>query len=75
MAGQVLVSGQARQWRDYFVSGGTGAVGCLAQMLGVEQAGGGRPLAYAASRALAGLAAVPANTAEVVRVRAIGHPT
>lgn len=69
LTGQALISGQARQWRDYFVSGGTGAVGCLVQMLGVEQEGGSRPLAYAASRALAGLAAVPANAPEVVRVR------
>ena len=64
---QVLVSGPGQKWRDYFVCRGTSALTCLLQQL---TAAGASPAAtFAASRALAGLAANPANQSDTIKVR------
>ena len=66
---QVLVSGPGQQWRDYFVCRGTCALTCLLQQLTAPDAS---PAAtFAASRALAGLAASSANQGDIIKV---GYP-
>ena len=66
---QALVSGPGQQWRDYFVCRGTSALTCLLQQLTAADAA---PAAtFAASRALACLAANPANQSDTIKVR---HP-
>ena len=63
---QVLVSGPGQQWRDYFVCRGTSALICLLQQLTAPDAS---PAAtFAASRALAGLAASSANQGDIIKV-------
>ena len=63
---QVLVSGPGQQWRDYFVCRGTSALTCLLQQLTAPDAS---PAAtFAASRALAGLAASSANQGDIIKV-------
>ena len=63
---QVLVSGPGQQWRDYFVCRGTSALTCLLQQLTAPDA---PPAAtFAASRALAGLAASSANQGDIIKV-------
>ena len=69
---QDLLLGPGQQWRNYFVCAETGAAPCLAQSLGAE--GPGAALPQAASRALVELAALPANSSEVVQVRAAVRP-
>lgn len=64
------MSGPGQKWRDYFVCRGTSALTCLLQQLSAANA---LPAAtFAASRALAGLAANPANQSDTIRVR---HPS
>ena len=63
---QVLVSGPGQQWRGYFVCRGTSALTCLLQQLTAPDAS---PAAtFAASRALAGLAASSANQGDIIKV-------
>ena len=63
---QVLVSGPGQQWRDYFVCRGTSALTCLLQQLTAPDASSAAT--FAASRALAGLAASSANQGDIIKV-------
>ena len=63
------MSGPGQKWRDYFVCRGTSALTCLLQQLTAASAS---PAAtFAASRALAGLAANPANQSDTIKVRSL----
>ncbi len=68
---QVLVAGPGQQWRDYFICKGTGAIPCLVRQMTSDAAS--RAASSAASRALAGLAAIPVNQSEALQVGTCKH--